>query len=30
MVESGIDSISFNPDALITGIQNIMDAEKPL
>lgn len=30
LVESGIDSISFNPDALITGIQNIMDAEKPL
>jgi pyruvate,water dikinase len=28
LVECGIDSISFNPDALIRGIQNIADAEK--
>jgi pyruvate,water dikinase len=28
LVSCGIDSISFNPDALIRGIQNIADAEK--
>jgi pyruvate,water dikinase len=28
LVEEGIDSISFNPDALIKGIQNISIAEK--
>ncbi|HEX6891587.1 MAG TPA: phosphoenolpyruvate synthase, partial [Chryseolinea sp.] len=28
LVSCGIDSISFNPDALIRGIQNISDAEK--
>ncbi len=28
LVEEGIDSISFNPDALIKGIQNILVAEK--
>lgn len=28
LVEQGIDSISFNPDALITGIRNIVKAEK--
>jgi pyruvate,water dikinase len=28
LVEKGIDTISFNPDALITGIQNINEAEK--
>ena len=28
LVEKGIDTISFNPDALITGIQNINQAEK--
>jgi pyruvate,water dikinase len=28
LVEEGIDSISFNPDALIKGIENILDAEK--
>lgn len=28
LVEKGIDSISFNPDALITGIQNICAAEE--
>jgi pyruvate,water dikinase len=27
LVEAGIDSISFNPDALIRGIQNILEAE---
>jgi len=27
LVEEGIDSISFNPDALIKGIENIVDAE---
>lgn len=27
LVEQGIDSISFNPDALIKGIQNIAEAE---
>jgi pyruvate,water dikinase len=28
LVKNGIDSISFNPDALIKGIQNIVEAEK--
>ncbi|WP_367754188.1 phosphoenolpyruvate synthase [Flavobacterium sp. WC2430] len=28
LVEEGIDSISFNPDALIKGIENILEAEK--
>lgn len=28
LVSNGIDSISFNPDALIQGIQNIYEAEK--
>ena len=28
LVEEGIDSISFNPDALIKGIENILVAEK--
>ena len=28
LVEEGIDSISFNPDALIKGIENIAEAEK--
>jgi pyruvate,water dikinase len=28
LVEAGIDSISFNPDALIKGIRNILDAEE--
>jgi pyruvate,water dikinase len=28
LVEEGIDSISFNPDALIRGIENILVAEK--
>ena len=28
LVEQGIDSISFNPDALIKGIENIAQAEK--
>jgi pyruvate,water dikinase len=27
LVEQGIDSISFNPDALINGIENINKAE---
>ena len=27
LFEAGIDSISFNPDALIKGIRNIRDAE---
>jgi pyruvate, water dikinase len=27
LVDEGIDSISFNPDALIRGIENILDAE---
>lgn len=30
LVEAGIDSISFNPDALIKGIENIRKAEKKL
>jgi hypothetical protein len=29
-VELGIDSISFNPDALISGIANIREAEKQI
>jgi len=28
LVECGIDSISFNPDALIKGIENMHKAEK--
>jgi pyruvate,water dikinase len=28
LVKNGINSISFNPDALINGIRNIADAEK--
>jgi pyruvate,water dikinase len=28
LVEAGIDSISFNPDAVATGIENIVKAEK--
>ncbi|MGO4816887.1 phosphoenolpyruvate synthase [Flavobacterium sp. W22_SRS_FP1] len=28
LVEEGIDSISFNPDAMIKGIENILEAEK--
>ncbi len=27
LVENGIDSISFNPDALIKGIENVLEAE---
>ena len=30
LVEKGIDSISFNPDALLKGIENINKAEKKL
>lgn len=30
LVEQGIDSISFNPDALIRGIQNMQEAEKEI
>jgi pyruvate,water dikinase len=30
LVECGIDSISFNPDALIKGIENIAKAENNL
>jgi len=30
LVEQGIDSISFNPDALLKGINNIQQAEKAL
>lgn len=30
LVKNGIDSISFNPDALIQGIKNIAEAEKEL
>jgi phosphoenolpyruvate synthase len=29
LVEQGIDSISFNPDALLQGIENIREAGKP-
>jgi pyruvate,water dikinase len=28
LVKNGIDSISFNPDALVKGIENILEAEK--
>ncbi|MGS0527135.1 putative PEP-binding protein [Zobellia nedashkovskayae] len=28
LVEQGINSVSFNPDALISGIKNINKAEK--
>lgn len=28
LVEEGIDSVSFNPDALIKGIENILEAEQ--
>lgn len=30
LVECGIDSISFNPDALLKGIENISNSEKQL
>lgn len=30
LVATGINSISFNPDALIKGIENVVKAEKPL
>ena len=30
LVEQGIDSISFNPDALMRGIENICQAEQTL
>lgn len=30
LVDEGIDSIAFNPDALIRGIENILEAEKIL
>ena len=30
LVEQGIDSISFNPDALLKGIENILIAEEQL
>jgi pyruvate,water dikinase len=30
LVEEGIDSISFNPDAMIKGIENILEAEKKI
>jgi len=30
LVEEGIDSISFNPDALMQGIENINKAEESL
>src|SRR5690606_16009766 len=30
LVEAGIDSISFNPDAVATGIENIVKAERAL
>jgi pyruvate,water dikinase len=30
LVKNGIDSISFNPDALIRGIENIVEAEKTM
>jgi pyruvate,water dikinase len=30
LVKNGIDSISFNPDALIKGIENIAEAEKEM
>jgi pyruvate,water dikinase len=28
LIKEGIDSISFNPDALIKGIENMLEAEK--
>lgn len=28
LVDAGINSISFNPDALVTGIKNMLEAEK--
>jgi pyruvate,water dikinase len=30
LVHEGIDSISFNPDALVNGIENILEAEKKI
>ena len=30
LVDQGIDSISFNPDALLKGIENIISAEKEM
>jgi pyruvate,water dikinase len=30
LVNEGLDSISFNPDALLQGIENINNAEKHL
>ncbi|HVX50618.1 MAG TPA: phosphoenolpyruvate synthase [Chitinophagaceae bacterium] len=30
LVSTGINSISFNPDALVKGIENVVKAEKPL
>jgi pyruvate,water dikinase len=30
LVETGIDSISFNPDAVLKGIENIIQAESKL
>jgi pyruvate,water dikinase len=30
LVEEGIDSISFNPDAMLKGIENIVQSEKEL
>jgi pyruvate,water dikinase len=30
LVAKGIDSISFTPDALVKGIENILEAEKKL
>jgi len=30
LAEQGIDSISFNPDAIIRGIENILDAERDM
>jgi len=30
LVEQGINSISFNPDAVAKGIKNILEAEKKL
>jgi pyruvate,water dikinase len=28
LIDQGIDSISFNPDALIRGVENMLEAEK--
>jgi pyruvate,water dikinase len=28
LIECGIDSVSFNPDAVAKGIENIVEAEK--